>query len=121
MKTSSAKNKGRRLQKLVVDKIKEIFSLSDRDVWSTPMGCTGEDVGLSDNGFIKFPFSVEAKNTEKINIWKSLEQSEQTKREGTPLLVFKRNNSKVYCTLEFNYFMELIRRASEKGTDIKIN
>lgn len=72
------------------------------------MGCTGEDVWLSTEAKKAFPYSVEAKNTEKINIWQALAQSERQGRDNTPLLIFKKNNSKTYCVVEFDHFMELV-------------
>ena len=73
MKTRSAKNKGKRLQNDVRDLILETFKqLEEDDVRSTTMGDSGEDVLLSPVAARKlFPFSVECKNQEKLNIWSS--------------------------------------------------
>lgn len=110
MKTSSAKNKGRKLQKLIVDKIRETFPwLTERDVRSTSMGKSGEDVELSEEAVKVFPFSVEAKNVEKLNIWQALEQAEGQNRDLTPLVVFKRNRSDIYCSLKLEDFMKLLK------------
>ena len=40
------------------------------------MGDSGEDILLSPAARKLFPFSVECKNQEKLNIWSSLEQAE---------------------------------------------
>jgi len=110
MKTSSAKAKGRVLQKYIRDKILEAFpNLTDRDVRSTPMGVTGEDITLSELGSRQFPYSVEAKNQEKIQIWGALKEAESNNRKLTPLLVFKRNHSKVYCCLDFDDFIKIVK------------
>lgn len=111
MKTSSAKAKARVLQQYVVKKILEKFpSLTERDVKSVPMGVTGADVMLSEAASKLFNFSVECKAQESLSIWKSLEQAESENRDKDliPLLVFKRNFSKVYCALEFDKLMEII-------------
>ena len=55
-----------------------------------------------------FPFAVECKNQEKINIWSSIEQAEQNAGKHIPLLVFKRNRSKKYAVLEFEKLLELL-------------
>jgi hypothetical protein len=69
MKTRSAKNKGKRLQNDVRDLILETFKeLEPDDVRSTTMGDSGEDVLLSPAARKLFPFSVECKNQEKLNI-----------------------------------------------------
>jgi len=109
MKPRSAKNKGKRLQNQVRDLILEKFQqLEDDDVRSTTMGDSGEDVLLSPFARRLFPFSIECKNQEKLNIWSSLEQAENNSGSHTPLLIFKRNRTKTYAVLEFNKLLELL-------------
>ena len=109
MKPRSAKNKGKRLQNKVRDLILEKFeTLEPDDVRSITMGDSGEDILLSPAARRKFPFSVECKNQEKLNIWSSLEQAETNRGKHVPLLVFKRNRSKTYAVIEFEHFLELI-------------
>ena len=112
MKTRSAKNKGKRLQNDVRDLILETFTeLEPDDVRSTTMGDSGEDVLLSPAARKLFPFSVECKNQERLNIWESLEQAETNAGQHIPLVVFKRNRSKTYISMEIN---DLMRLLSEK-------
>ena len=102
MKPRSAKNKGKRLQNKVRDLILEKFnSLESDDVRSITMGESGEDILLSPAARKLFPFSVECKNQEKLNIWKSLEQSATNSGKHTPIVIFKRNRTKTYVALEF--------------------
>jgi len=109
MKSRSAKNKGKRLQNKVRDLILEKFNtLEDDDVRSTTMGDSGEDVLLSPAARRLFPFSVECKNQEKLNIWSSLEQAEDNATDYKPLLIFKRNRSKTYVTLSLEDFLDLL-------------
>ena len=109
MKTRSAKNKGKRLQNNVRDLILEKFTqLEPDDVRSTTMGDSGEDVLLSPFARRLFPFSIECKNQEKLNIWSSLEQAENNSGSHTPLLIFKRNRTKTYAVLEFDKLLELL-------------
>jgi hypothetical protein len=111
--TASRKAKGRRLQNHVVKVLLEKFPmLTESDVRSTPMGCTGEDVWLSEAARVTFPYAVEAKNTERLNIWAALKQAE-TERKGTPLVVFSKNHAKIYCAMEFDHFMDLIEELEE--------
>jgi len=72
------------------------------------MGDSGEDILLSPAARKLFPFSVECKNQEKINIWSSLEQAETNSGKHTPLLVFKRNRSKTYAVLQLDDLMRLL-------------
>ncbi len=110
MKSRSAKNKGKRLQNDVRDLILNKFkSLEEDDVKSTGMGQPGEDIQLSPFARKKFPYSVECKNQESLNVWKSLEQAEKySTKKIKPLLVFKRNRTKTYVVLEINDFLELL-------------
>ena len=111
MLTSSCKQKARVLQQSVVKKILESFPhLTENDCRSTPMGCSGVDIQLSEAALKVFPFSVEAKNQEALSIWAALKQAESESRKGTPLLIFKRNRSDTYCCLKFNDFMSLIQQ-----------
>ena len=114
MKTRSAKNKGKRLQNDVRDLILVTFTeLEPDDVRSTTMGDSGEDILLSPAARKLFPFSVECKNQEKLNIWSSLEQAEDNAGQHIPLLVFKRNRSKTYISMEINDLIKILNDKKE--------
>ena len=109
MKPRSAKNKGKRLQNKIRDLILEKFDiLEPDDVRSITMGDSGEDILLSPAARRLFPFSVECKNQEKLNIWSALEQAEENSGNHSPLVIFKRNRSKTYAVLEFDKLLELL-------------
>ena len=109
MKPRSAKNKGKRLQNKIRDLILEKFDiLEPDDVRSITMGDSGEDILLSPAARKLFPFSVECKNQEKLNIWGALEQAEDNSGNHTPLVIFKRNRSKTYAVLEFKELLKLL-------------
>ena len=109
MKTRSAKNKGKRLQNDVRDLILETFKeLEPDDVRSTTMGDSGEDILLSPAARKLFPFAVECKNQERLNIWDSLSKAEWNAGPHIPLLVFKRNRSKTYVAMNIDYLMDLL-------------
>jgi hypothetical protein len=117
MKPKSAKAKGRNLQNLVRDKLRYIFvdlwtkvpSLEYDDIKSQTMGMGGEDIVLSPSAKKFIPYSFECKNTERLNLWQSLEQCEGNCEDRSPVLVIKRNRSKVYAVIEFEEFIELIK------------
>ena len=113
MKPRSAKNKGKRLQNKIRDLILEKFNniLEQDDVRSITMGDSGEDILLSPAARKLFPFSVECKNQEKLNIWSALEQAEGNSGNHTPLVIFKRNRSKTYAVLEFDKLLELLNES----------
>ena len=110
MKPRSAKNKGKRLQNTIRDLILEKFDskLEPDDVRSITMGDSGEDILLSPAARRLFPFSVEFKNQEKLNIWSALEQAEENSGDHSPLVIFKRNRSKTYAVLEFEELLQLL-------------
>lgn len=109
MKTQSAKAKGRRLQQWVRDQILESFpSLTDADVASTSMGAGGMDVQLSTIARKLFPYAVECKNTEKVNIWNAWNQAEANCPKGMqPMLIVKRNGSFPLAILDAEHFLEI--------------
>ena len=109
MKTSSAKAKGRRLQQKVRDLLLETFTeLEPDDIRSTSMGVSGEDLQLSPAARKLIPFAIECKNQEKLNVWDSLKQAEENSGDYDPVLIFKRNRSKIYATLQLDDLMRLL-------------
>ena len=110
MKTSSGKAKGRRLQNKVRDVLLEHFSdkLEPDDIRTAIMGETGEDIKLSPAARRLIPYSFECKNQEKLSIWSSLEQAAENSGDYPPVLIFKRNRSKTYVTIELEEFIKLI-------------
>ena len=109
MKTRSAKNKGKRLQNKVRDILLETFdTLEPDDIRSAVMGDSGEDIQLSPAARKLIPYSIECKNQEKLNIWESLKQAEENSGDYPPILIFKRNRSKTYVTLDLEEFLKLI-------------
>ena len=110
MKTRSGKAKGRRLQNKIRDVLLEHFSdkLEPDDVKVAIMGESGEDIKLSPASRKLIPYSFECKNQEKLNIWSSLEQADENSGDYPPVLIFKRNRSKTYVTIELEEFIKLI-------------
>ena len=86
MKTQSAKAKGRNLQKWVVNKLIEEFDIHPEDIKSCSMGAGGEDVVMARAAREKFPFSVECKNVEKLNVWDAYEQAKANSSGYEPIV-----------------------------------
>lgn len=110
MKSRSAKAKGRRLQDFIRELLLEHFSdLEEDDIKTAIMGEGGTDLKLSPAARRLFPYSVEAKNQEKLNIWGALEQAKENCKEGTdPMVVFKRNRSEAFVALKLRDFLKLL-------------
>lgn len=108
--TASRKAKGREFQKEIVKIILKNFpDLDETQVRSTSMGVSGCDIQLSSGAQEQFNFAIEAKRQESINIWEAIKQSEDPKRKGVPLLVFKRNRSDIYACLKFETLVKLVK------------
>ena len=107
MKTSSAKAKGRRLQQWCRDQILETFpKLTEDDVRSTSMGAGGMDIQLSQAAQKVFPFAVEAKNQERVNLWNAFEQCEDNCGKLEPVLIVKRNGAAPLAVIDAEFFFE---------------
>lgn len=108
MLTSSAKNKGRTLQKTVRDAILKIFPILEfDDVKSTSMGKSGVDVELSPAAKKILPLAFECKNLAKIAVYKYYEQAQSNAKNNEPVVVIKQNRSKPLVLVDLEYFLRL--------------
>ena len=110
MRTQSKKAKGRRLQQWVRDILIEKLEVLPEDIESRSMGAGGEDLIMSRSAREKFPYSIECKNQESLNIWKSYEQAQQNSGNYEPIVVLKRNNVKPLVLVDADYFVELHKK-----------
>ena len=120
MRPQSCKAKGRRLQQCVAVDLQRAFSLDADDVRSTSMGANGEDVLLSASARDKFPFSVECKNTERLNLWESWSQAKTNAGAHAPLLVVHKNNSDTLCVVKWKVFLELAQRPPAGSEEVAL-
>jgi len=109
MKTQSAKAKGRNLQKWVVNKLIEEFNIHPEDIKSCSMGAGGEDVVMARAAREKFPFSVECKNVEKLNVWDAYEQAKANSSGYEPIVVMKKNHKKPLVVLDAEHFISMVK------------
>ena len=92
------------------DRLRSVYMeiLETNDIESQVMGMSGEDIVMSPAAKRVIPYSFECKNQERLNLWSSLEQAESNCEDRQPVLVFKRNRSKIYVAIDFNHFIEII-------------
>lgn len=109
MRPQSCKAKGRRLQQLIANDLLKLHPhLTDDDVRSTSMGANGEDVQLSQAARAVLPYSFEAKNTERLNVWSALEQARANAPDGTdPIVVIKKNREKPHALVSWDLLLRL--------------
>ena len=80
IKTSSAKNKGRKLQQWTRDRILELVpTLEPDDVKSTSMGAGGEDVQLSPAARKSVPLTIECKTL--LKKWQKIGDLKRARRK----------------------------------------
>jgi len=107
VKTRSAKSKGRRLQNQVREDLICALGIHPKLIRCALMGENGADIKDVSG---KLPIAIECKNTESLSIWGALAQAEANCDDGlTPCLVFKRNKSKTYAAIPWEYFLALLR------------
>ena len=107
MKTQSAKAKGRRLQQWIRDLLIEKLEIHPEDIESRSMGAGGEDLIMARSARESFPYSIECKNQEKINIWEAYKQAEDNSKDYEPVVVLKRNNQKPLILVDAEYFVNI--------------
>ena len=116
MKTQSAKSKGRRLQQWIRDLLIEKLEIHPEDIESRSMGAGGEDLIMARAARESFPYSVECKNQEKINIWEAYKQAEDNSKDYEPIVVLKRNNQKPLILVDAEYFVNLHNSIAKEYT-----
>ena len=114
IKTQSAKAKGRRFQQWVRDILIEKLNVHPEDVESRSMGAGGEDLIMARAAREKFPYSIECKNQESLNVWKSYEQAESNSGKYEPVVFIKRNNQKPLVVVDAEYFVKLHSRVAKE-------
>ena len=113
MKPSSAKSKGRHLQKWVRDLILAKFNLEADDVRSVSMGVSGEDLLLSPAARRVLPISLECKSRAAISVYGYYEQARGNAGGYEPVCVIKQNRDKPLAVVDAEYFFELLRSKHE--------
>jgi len=106
----SRKAKGRQFQQDIRADLVARFGIAEGDILSTAMGQSGLDIYLSPAARCRFPFGVEAKRQEKLDIpawWRQCEHNANV--EGlTPLLVFRRSHEDALAVLRWADLLSLI-------------
>ena len=109
MKTQSRKAKGRRLQQKFMQLLIEKLDIDPEDIESRSMGAGGEDLIMSKAARDKFPYSIECKNQERLNIWQAWEQANNNKGIYEPMMVIKKNGTSPLVVLNAENFLEYVK------------
>lgn len=114
---SARKAKGRNACKLVQTLLLAYApELLEDDIRITSSSVPGEDIQFSPKARERYPFVIEVKCQESLNIWAALKQAITHLPPGkedllTPLLFFKRNNTELYVAIEAERFIKLTKRS----------
>ncbi len=107
----NSRDKGARFERLLAKMLREHGYEAER-------GC--QHSGGKDSPDVKHNMTrlhIEAKDVEKLNIWNALEQSRRDAGDDEiPVVMFKRNRTKVYVAVPFEEFMEMF-----KAWEVQIN
>ncbi len=118
MKTSSAKAKGRSLQKWACQKVSDLLGLpwgyeDDKLIQPRLMGQSGTDVVLRGEAR-DFEFDIECKNTESLSLYKDIEQAKaNTAKDRNWLLIHKKNKSKPIAVIDADLLFKLLKQISD--------
>ena len=112
MKPQSAKAKGRRLQQQFRELLIEELGIHPEDIESRSMGAGGEDLIMARAARQKFPYSIECKNVEKLNVWEAYKQAEENSKDYEPVVVMKKNNHKTLVVLDAEFFVKIYQKSN---------
>ena len=107
MRPQSAKAKGRRLQQQFRELLIEELGIHPEDIESRSMGAGGEDLIMARAAREKFPYSIECKNVEKLNVWEAYKQAEENSKDYEPVVVMKKNNHKTLVVIDAEHFVKI--------------
>ena len=85
------------------------LDIDPEDIESRSMGAGGEDLIMSKAARDKFPYSIECKNQERLNIWQAWEQANNNKGIYEPMLVIKKNGTSPLVVLNAENFLEYVK------------
>jgi hypothetical protein len=92
------------------------LGLDEEDLESRPMGSQGEDIIMGKQSREKFPYSIECKNQESVNVWKAYKQAEENSKDYEPLVVIKRNRTKPLVLVDAEHFVNLFKEKKNVKT-----
>lgn len=88
------------------------------DIDVTSSGAPGRDLKLSPHAQKQFPFAIEVKNVEKLNVREAYEQACSHARSGEiPILFHTKNRSEMLVTLRAEDFLQFLKSRTQPEVD----
>lgn len=118
---ASRKAKARTAQNWVAQKISDLIGYvwgKDELIAAREMGQSGVDIRLIGEAKEDFPWSVECKNNETINLYSAIKQAKDNQMNGTDwLVILKKNKHDYVAVLDAEVFFDLLRliKGRKKG------
>ena len=110
MKQNSRRAKGKKLQKILRDKLLKAFPhLHQGDIRVAKTGENGEDLKLSRIGRRLIPYQFECKNQQKFKTIYSFWDQSVKHGKYEPVLVVKQNSRRSLAVLDLDQFIDLIK------------
>jgi len=110
MKQNSRRAKGKKLQRIVKDKLLSAFPhLHPGDIKVAKNGQQGEDLKLSRIARRLIPYQFECKNQEKFKILYSFYDQACRHGKHEPVLVIKQNTRRALAIIDLDQFIDLIK------------
>tara|TARA_R100001530_G_scaffold123153_1_gene91023 strand:- start:11 stop:343 length:333 start_codon:yes stop_codon:yes gene_type:complete len=110
MKHNSRVKKGKKLQRILRDKLLKAFPhLHPADIRVARSGENGEDLKLSRIARRLIPYQFECKNQEKFKILYSFYDQGTKHGKHEPALVIKQNTRRALAVIDLDQFIDLIK------------
>ena len=110
MKQISRRQKGRKLQSILRDKLLKAFPhLHHIDLKVGKNGSNGEDLKISRIGRRLIPYQFECKNQEKFKILYSFYDQASGHGKHEPVLIVKQNTRRALAVIDLDQFIDLIK------------
>ena len=110
MKQKSRRAKGKKLQKILRDKLLKAFPhLHPIDIRVAKTGENGEDLKISRNGRRLIPYQFECKNQEKFKTLYSFYYQASKHGKYEPVLIVKQNTRRALAVIDLDQFIDLIK------------
>jgi hypothetical protein len=110
MKHNSRVKKGKRLQKILRDKLLSAFPhLKPEDIRVAKTGEQGEDLKLSRIGRRLISYQFEAKSQQKFKVLYSFYDQACRHGKHEPVLVVKQNTRRALAVIDLDQFIDLIK------------